>query len=153
MQVFEQGHIFLVFLFFGLIFLDDASLDLLNLFVIISEFGLQCFHFVGNKAETIFKLFLHQSYMSFHHISHKLSVNESLIGLGSWLSLHLRHECCTSLLGSEGSYRNLRILILLAEINNNLCFVSFCVNIINDQVLVKLPCLSRIECVRAHSCF
>ena len=145
MQVFEQGHIFLIFLFFGLIFLDYASLNLFDLFVIISEFGLQCFHFVGNKAETIFELFLHQSYMSFHHISHKLSVNESLIGLRNWLSLHLRHECCTSLLGSEGSYRNLRILIFLTKINHDLCFVSFCVNIITDQVFIKLPCLSRIE--------
>ena len=145
MQVFEKGHIFLVFLFLCLIFLDYASLDFLNLFVIVSEFGLQCLHLVGNKAKTIFKLFLHQSYMSFHHISHKLSVNESLIGLGNWLSLHLRHEWCTSLLGSEGSYRNLRILILLAKINHDLCFVSFGVNIIADQVFIKLPCLSRIK--------
>ena len=92
LQVFEKVHIFLIFLFLCLIFLDYTSLDLLDLLVIISEFRLQCFHLVCNKAKTILKLLLHQSHMSFHHISHKLSVNKSLIGLRSWLGLHLRHK-------------------------------------------------------------
>ena len=75
--------------------------------------------------------------MSFHHISHKLGVDESLIGLRNWLGLHLRREWCTSLLRSEGACRNLRILILLAEINHNLSFVSFSSNlIVKDQVFI-----------------
>ena len=77
--------------------------------------------------------------MSFHHISHKLSVDECLIGLRRRLGLHLRHEWCTSLLRSEGACRNLRILILLAEINHDLSFVSFSGNrIVEDQVFIEL---------------